>query len=247
MADTYPQHEYPQAVSFLIDALFPRRCPVCNGIVVPKGQLVCPSCFKKLSFVKSPVCKKCGKEVINNTTEYCFDCTRHKRSFEYGIALVNYNDASKNSMAGIKYRNKREYLDFYTEAALHFCKIKLRNMNADALIPVPVHPSRMRQRGFNQAEVLARGLAGELGLPVCADILRRNKKTEPQKVLTPAERLKNLEKAFIVSSVPEGVDSVILVDDIYTTGSTIEACARALKRAGIKNVYFFAVCIGQGQ
>lgn len=239
--------QYPRMVSFLIDALFPRRCPVCNGIVVPKGQLICPSCFKKLSFVKSPVCKKCGKEVLNDTLEYCFDCTRHKRSFEYGIALVNYDDVSKNSMAGIKYRNKREYLDFYSEAALYFCKMRLQNMNGEALVPVPVHPSRMRQRGFNQAEVLALLLADELGLPVYTDVLVRNKKTEPQKVLSPAERLKNLEKAFVVLTVPEGVESVILVDDIYTTGSTIEACARALKRSGVKNVYFFAVCIGQGQ
>lgn len=240
-------NRYSKGASYLIDALFPRRCPVCNDIVLPKGQLICPSCVKKLSFVKSPVCKKCGKEILNNSVEYCFDCTRHKRSFDYGIALVNYNDASKNSMAGIKYRNKREYLDFYTEAALHFCKERLQNMNADALIPIPVHPSRMRQRGFNQAEVLARGLAKGLELPVCTDLLLRNKKTEPQKVLSPAQRLKNLEKAFVVSTVPDGLERVILVDDIYTTGSTIEACARALKRSGIKNVYFFTVCIGQGQ
>lgn len=238
---------FPDPRPFLIDILFPRRCPVCGEIVVPKGRLICPACLKKLSFVKSPVCKKCGKEVMNDTVEYCFDCARRPRTFEYGIALLNYDGVSKKSMAAVKYKNKREYLDFYAEAALHFCGERLRRMEADALVPVPVHPSRLRQRGFNQAEELAGRMAAGLGLPLCTDLLRRNKKTEPQKVLSPQERLKNLEKAFAAAPAPPQIRSVILVDDIYTTGSTVEACARALKQAGVKKVYFFAVCIGQGQ
>ena len=238
---------YKNPVPVLIDALFPRRCPVCSGIVVPRGRLICPDCLKKLSFVKSPVCKKCGKEILNETAEYCFDCTRHRHSFEYGTALFNYDDILKKSMAAVKYKNKREYLDFYGEAALYFCGDRLKAMGADVLVPVPVHPSRLRSRGFNQAEVLAQRMAERLSLPVCTDILKRDKKTEPQKGLTPQERLKNLEKAFTAAPVPERIKSVILVDDIYTTGSTIEACTRVLKQAGVKKVYFFTVCIGQGQ
>ncbi|MEF9938538.1 MAG: ComF family protein [Clostridium sp.] len=236
-----------QAASLLIDTIFPRRCPVCGDIVMPRGQLICPSCFQTLSFVHSPTCKKCGKEVTCDTVEYCLDCTRHKRSFEYGIALANYDDASRKSMTGIKYKNKREYLDFYIEAGIHFCGERLLRMNADAMLPVPVHPSRMRRRGFNQAEILAKGLGRGLDLPVYTNVLLRNKKTEPQKILGPSERLKNLEKAFTAEAIPDGISRVILIDDIYTTGSTIEACARTLKRAGIKKVYFFAICIGQGQ
>lgn len=232
---------------YFIDALFPRRCPVCGDIVIPKGQLICPPCLKELSFVKSPMCKKCGKEVMSDTMEYCFDCTRHKRTFDYGISLLNYNKAAKNAIAAIKYKNKREYLDFFIEAALHFCGKRLSDMRADALIPVPVHPSRLRQRGYNQAQLLAEGLGKGLLLPVLTDVLIRDRKTDPQKALSPAERLKNLEKAFAAENIPPGLETVILVDDIYTTGSTVEACARILKRSGIKKVFFFAVCIGQGQ
>lgn len=229
------------------DLLFPRRCPVCDDIVLPKGELICPGCVKKLSFVKSPTCKRCGKEISSAEREYCLDCVKHKRSFEYGKALVNYNDVSKNSMVKIKYKNKREYLDFFIEAICVRYGTGLVRMQADALVPVPVHPSRKRTRGFNQAELLADGIGEKLKIPVCAGMLCRGKKTAPQKQLNPQERLKNLEEALIPGEVPKGVKRVILVDDIYTTGSTIEACARALKRAGVEKVYFITICIGRGQ
>ena len=110
--------EYKRAASLFLDALFPRRCPVCGDIVMPPGKLICPGCQGRLSFVKSPVCKKCGKEILSEYQEYCFDCTRHRRSFEYGIALLNYNEAAGASMAAVKYKNRREYLDFYADEAV---------------------------------------------------------------------------------------------------------------------------------
>lgn len=233
-----------KAASVLLDALFPRRCPVC-GQIPGAGEVICPPCLKKLSFVSSPVCKKCGKEIISETMEYCLDCTRHRRSFESGISLLNYNEAASRSMAAVKYKNKREYLDFYADEAVRRCGWKLRQMNADCLVPVPVHPRRQRTRGFNQAEILAEKLGVRLDLPVVTDVLGRRRDTEPQKSLSPAERLKNLEKAFTAS--PVSYKRILLVDDIYTTGSTIEACSRALLKAGAEKIYFFTVCIGQGQ
>ena len=140
----------PQGIDFMTDILFPRRCPVCGGIVLPKGDLICPGCMTKLSWVRRPVCKKCGKEVLDETIEYCYDCTRHKRSFDYGLSLINYDETASHSMARIKYNNRREYLDFYSEAMVRKMGKRIRFMDGDALIPVPVHPSRRRERGFNQ-------------------------------------------------------------------------------------------------
>lgn len=231
-------------VQGLLDALYPFRCPVCDEIVMPKGQLICRGCFEVLSFVRQPVCKKCGKEVFCSTVEYCLDCSRHRRSFEYGVALLNYDERARHSMAGIKYRNKRQYLEFYVEAVCVRFGRQILRMGADALVPVPIHPSRRRKRGFNQAEILAEGIGGKLGIPVCSGLLVRNKRTAPQKELSPLERLKNLEEAFAVGTGVEDMESVIIVDDIYTTGSTVEACTRMLKAAGVKRVYFIAVCIG---
>ena len=230
----------------VISILFPRRCPVCGEIAEPKGEKICPECRKKLSFVSGPCCLKCGKELETQDTEYCLGCRKGKRSFEFGAALLNYNEISARSMAQIKYQDRREYLDYYSEEMVRRLGHRISRMKAQFLVPVPVHPARKRQRGYNQAEELAVRLGKLTGIPVYTQALVRIKKTAPQKELTAGERLKNLEKAFAVRKefLPPGTEGVILVDDIYTTGSTAEACSRVLKSAGVGRVYILSVCIG---
>lgn len=227
------------------DLLFPRRCPVCGGVAMPKGRLICPACLKQLSFVSSPACMKCGKEIGSREQEYCADCIRRKKSFTRGFALLNYDSRAAVSMAAVKYHNKREYLDFYARAAaLRFGK-QFRQAGIQVIVPVPVHASRLKTRGFNQAAVLAEKLSAELGIP-WEELLIRVKKTEPQKSLGSAERLKNLRGAFEAEQEAGKWERVLLVDDIYTTGSTAEICSRALLKTGVKQVFVFAVCIGHG-
>ena len=192
-------NQFPRAA---LDALYPRRCPVCGEIVTPKGRLICPSCLLRLSPVQSPVCQKCGKEVWSAAAEKLR-----------------------------QYENREEW-------------------QFDGLVPVPVHPARKRKRGFNQAEVLAKRMGERLEMPVCPEFLYRIRNTEPLKELNPDERLRNLQQAFQADAEAiraSGVQNVLLVDDIYTTGSTAEACTRALLSAGIEKVCFFAVCIGHGR
>lgn len=242
----------PIQLKSVINLLYPRRCPVCGDIVSPEKILIHPSCISKLSPIKSPSCKKCGKEVIGERTEYCYDCSRHTRTFDWGMALLQYNEAAKHSMAAVKYKNRREYLDFYAAAIDSRFRKNILRLQADALVPVPIHPSRRRQRGYNQAEELAARLSMLWGIPMDAGLLVRSKKTAPQRELNPAERLKNLQEAFTVNTERLGgrmgiPGSVVLIDDIYTTGSTIEACTRALKAAGVQQVYFVVICIGEGR
>ena len=227
------------------DLLFPRRCPVCGGVAMPKGRLICPACLKQLSFVSSPACMKCGKEIGSREQEYCADCIRRKKSFTRGFALLNYDSRAAVSMAAVKYHNKREYLDFYARAAaLRFGK-QFRQAGIQVIVPVPVHASRLKARGFNQAAVLAEKLSAELGIP-WEELLIRVKKTDPQKSLGSAERLKNLRGAFEAEQEAGKWERVLLVDDIYTTGSTAEICSRALLKTGVKQGFVFAVCIGHG-
>lgn len=205
--------------------------------------------------MRQPTCRRCGKELLSEQVEYCFDCSRHKRSFESGVALFNYNDAARRSMAAVKYRNKREFLDFYAEVLAYRYHYTIRNWHPDVLIPIPVHPSRRRQRGFNQAEELAKRLAKKLAerpdnireIPVETKLLFRSKKTTPQRELNPQQRLENLQKAFTIRPNRPIPKTVVLVDDIYTTGSTMEACTRVLKAAGVQNVHFVVICIGGGR
>ncbi len=235
---------------FLIDALYPRRCPVCGDIAEPSGALACPGCVRKLSWVCEPVCKKCGKPVISQTAEYCPDCLRRPGNFEYGAALCLYDDITRTSMAKIKYQGRREYLDFYADAMAARMGRRILKMKPDAFVPVPVHPKRRRQRGFNQAEELAVKLSKRLEartgirIPVESQWLLRVRKTLPQKELSAAERQKNLEQAFAAGHIPPNVRCVVLIDDIYTTGSTARACTKVLKNAGVKSVYVAVICIG---
>jgi ComF family protein len=231
----------------IFNILFPRRCPVCGEVVRAAGGLVCPSCLSKFSFVKNPVCKICGKEVLDETVELCADCMKHRHAFDYGVALLHYNEAARHSMAQIKYENKREYLELYGEFLAARYRGRISRMHADAIVPVPVHESRMRARGFNQAQLLAEILGRKLGIPVMPELLKRTKKTAPQKELSAAERLKNLTGAFEAGEIPASVKSVLIADDIYTTGSTVEACARALRSAGVEHVYFAVICTTGGR
>ena len=227
------------------DLLFPRRCPVCGGVAMPKGRLICPACLKQLSFVSSPACMKCGKEIGSREQEYCADCIRRKKSFTRGFALLNYDSRAAVSMAAVKYHNKREYLDFYARAAALRFEKQFRQAGIQVIVPVPVHASRLKTRGFNQAAVLAEKLSAELGIP-WEELLICVKKTDPQKSLGSAERLKNLRGAFEAEQEAGKWERVLLVDDIYTTGSTAEICSRALLKTGVKQVFVFAVCIGHG-
>ncbi len=233
------------AEEILLSFFFPRRCPVCDGIVHPKGRNVCPKCREKVSFVKEPVCKKCGKEIRTPEAEYCPDCEAHRRSFDGGISLMNYDRIGRASMKAFKYRGRQEYAPFYIEEIVSRYGSRLRRFRADALIPVPMYWKKRLRRGYNQAEVLARELAKPCGLPVLAKSLVRSRPTRAQKELGAAQRRKNIEGSFCVKNLPEGVERVILVDDIYTTGSTAEACTRALMAAGVRHVLVVTVCIGK--
>lgn len=186
---------------------------------------------------------KCGKGLTDELEAFCAGCASGERSFEYGTALLYYDDIMRNTVSRIKYGNRREYIRPLAKMFwLRWGKV-LREMKADCLVPVPIHPSRLKKRGFNQAELLARELGALSGIPVRTDILFRERKTEAQKELTPDQRIRNLQKAFRADPQKADVSSAILVDDIYTTGSTAEACTRALKEAGVKKVYTACLCI----
>lgn len=231
----------------LLSLLFPRRCPVCHEIVTPVGELVCEKCRDKIAWIREPVCRCCGKEISSWEEEICYDCSRYHRPVAGGVSLMNYDAVGQGSMIWFKYKGRQEYADFYgRELWLRYGE-QIRNFHGDVLIPVPIHGSRRRERGYNQAEVLARVLSRESGIPLRTDILVRSRKTTVQKKLNAAQRQRNLEEALEVKKPTGKYRRVILVDDIYTTGSTLTACAAVLMRAGVKEVFVVTVCIGKNQ
>jgi ComF family protein len=156
-----------------------------------------------------------------------------------------YDQYSSASVFAFKYGENREFAVFYAQMLLHFYGDWMKSLDIELIIPVPVSKMKQRKKGFNHAGLLAEKIGEELGIPVSGRALVRIHSTAPQKELGKEERRKNLEKAFRadIKYLP-GIQRVLLVDDIYTTGSTIEFCTRALKAAGVKKVWFLTLCIG---
>ena len=236
-------------IDTVLEVLYPKRCPICEGIVLPKGAFVCEKCYEALQWVNAPYCMKCGKPMEDETREYCHDCQNKSFHYEYGYGMWVYDENLRKSMVGFKYKNKREYAEFYIHELITHYEEKIRRMNVDVIIPVPIHRRRYRQRGYNQAALLATGLGKALNIHVEEELLLRTRYTMPQKNLDDKERQKNLKKAFLInrSTKYDYVGKkILLIDDIYTTGSTIEVCTNVLLQAGVSKVYFVSLCIGKG-
>ena len=229
----------------LADLLYPRRCPVCDRAVMPFGSLVCGTCMSKPVYIKAPYCMKCGKELSDEGAEYCGDCMRRRHLFDSGRALYAYRSMS-DSIYRFKYRGRREYAAYYAADMAERLGGWIRRCRPDALVPVPIHTSKRRNRGYNQAEVLAKGLGAILHIPVENGLIRRIRKTAPMKDLSASERQNNLKRAFKICRNDVKLDTIIIIDDIYTTGSTIDAMSYELRRAGVKKIYFAALAIGRG-
>ena len=226
-----------------LDLAFPARCPICDR-PAPFSLLICPECRKKPVFVKEPVCLKCGKQIGDEREEYCKGCRLTAHMFEQGRGLFLYRSVA-GSLYRFKYAGRQEYARFYAEEIVKKLGGTIRAFRADALVPVPIHAARRRERGYNQAEALAREIGRRTGLPVAVNLIRRVRKTLPQKLLDDAARQNNLKRAFKIEKNDVKLKRVIIIDDIYTTGSTVDACAAALKRAGIESVYFITAAIGK--
>ncbi len=255
----------------ILRLLYPPVCPFCGRPVrVSKDEPdgICHRCRSVIAPVREPYCLKCGKPVDGDDSEYCYDCSHRYHIFEQGRALYPHTGLAKQAVYDLKYAGKRVNGEIFgREMAVHFERW-IRARNISLIVPVPLHKKRLAERGYNQAAVIAASLTRELSVlrggtrgrhyagggrcltPVFReDVLRRTAPTKRLKTMGPAGRRHALEgvfKADLSGIEPAVRENVLLVDDIFTTGSTADAAAGALKRAGAKNVYFLTVTIGRG-
>ena len=166
--------------------------------------------------------------------------------YTQGKAVFVYEGGIRNSMYRFKYGNKREYAEFYANAALEKYGVWLNKIKAEVLIPIPKYSRKKRLRGYNQAEVFARELGRKAGILVDEHLVRRVRNTIPQKELNESQRHRNLKNAFQLTADIVEYKRVVLVDDIYTTGSTMDEVSKVLKASGVENIYYICISIGEG-
>ena len=245
--------------------IFPDRCPACRRVHRMDESGFCRQCQKKLSFVGESVCVICGKPV-DEGEEYCASCPGTTHYFAQNRSWLLYEGAAKKAMYHFKYQNARWIAPVLAAGMIRQYKMWLKLHAPQAIIPVPVHKTKERERGHNQAMELAKALQKNMEkegvgnrIPIFPAV-RRTRYTLPQKELSPAIRRKNMKKAFKLDKSVVKSESiylnggsalfsgVLLVDDIYTTGATLDAISELLLAGHIaETVYTMTAMIGRGQ
>ncbi len=221
-----------------LDLLYPPACLHCEGLV-GSGETLCADCRETLPSIEAPYCEICSQPfdgAIDGPFS-CANCLEQRFDFECNVSAYRSRGAVRELVHRFKY-DGQYYLRKPLGALL--CRamddVRIRRQPADALVPVPLHPRRRRERGFNQAEVLCRLLSRHTALPVWP-ALRRVRFTETQTHFAREERRKNLRGAFAARfRWPVNGGHLLLVDDVFTTGSTVQECARVLRLAGAASV-----------
>ena len=229
----------------VLNLIYPRRCLMCDGILMAGERDVCRRCEPEVQIIRGPYCMKCGKALEREEDEYCKDCLCYPHRYEKGRSLFVYDGAVKKSLYRFKYGGRKEYAHGYACLTEEHLGAYIKEIHPEALVPVPLHRRKYRMRGYNQAEVFAKQLGNRMGIPVASKLVRRVKNTLPQKELDLTQRQNNLKKAFKINKNDVKLNTIIIVDDIYTTGSTIDALAATLKEAGVQKVFFLTISGGR--
>ena len=221
-----------------LNALLPPRCLSCGVLVATPGSL-CASCWEGVDFLAPPHCGTCGLpfEYDPGPEVICGACLRKPPPYGRARAVLRYDDHSRGLILAFKHGDRTDGAPAYG-AWLARAGAELL-AEADLILPVPLHWRRLIRRRYNQAGLLAQALGRTSGLPYRPDLLRRRRHTPPQGRLSPAERKRNLRGAFeVVRSRKAEIEGrrLLLVDDVMTTGATLAACARTLRRAGAAQV-----------
>ncbi len=221
-----------------IDLILPPRCLSC-GIPVANQGTLCATCWPALTFIGAPFCEVCGTPFVYEVPDdtVCADCLRRPPRYDRARSVLRYDDASRDLVLAFKHGDR-------TDSAAPFARW-LANaggelLDGDALlVPVPLHPSRLLARRYNQSALLCAKLARIADVDWSADGLARRRRTRSQGRLSPTERRRNVSGAFAVTEAGKANVAgrrVVLVDDVLTTGATAEACASALLRGGARSV-----------
>lgn len=223
--------------NYLQDLILPSSCLICNKII-SSGHL-CIDHFNKLQFITNPKCKICSNpfEYSVDSNSICGLCLTSTPKYDKGVAILAYGEESKKLIFDLKYNDKIHLAKFFSKLMLPVFK---EFEEIDFIIPVPLHKKRVRQRKFNHSVLIARDLSKKSKIPLIYDSLIRVKNTRPQSGLSKTGRKRNISGAIKFNDkyldIIKG-KNVVLIDDVITTASTIDACCKVLRRGGVGKIY----------
>jgi len=232
----------------LIELIYPatKECPVCRQEPCYR-QGIGRSCFQKIGLIIPPICRKCGRplrlKVEDDDT--CRQCSEHQYYFSKARAVGLYEGALREYLSELKYRYRPDLGEALGRLLVEWVRLDREYQKNDLIVPIPIHRQKLELRGYNQAELLANPLQRYLGIKLRSDIIVRDKLTESQNSLSKDKRFSNIAGAFrVVNTQGLSGASVLLVDDILTTGATASEAARLLLRAGALKVKVLTLAVG---
>jgi ComF family protein len=223
-----------------LDLVFPALCPVCEARLGPgRHDPLCAGCWDAVERLAPPWCARCGRpaggiDVTLGSPWVCQGCVLAPPAYDYARAAGVYAGPLRDAIVALKFGRRRTIVRPLGDLLIAQCVAMLPGL-PDALVPVPLARARERDRGFNQARLVAERLALAVGAPVRAGWLARARNTVPQTDLSAVERRANVRGAFVAGSAVAG-RHILLVDDVLTTGATVEECVRVLRAAGAARV-----------
>ena len=226
----------------LLDFVYPQACPICRNPLKREERDICEECWKTLAILPSPYCPYCKSFFENRDEIASHQCPNLTGSEERRILAVRslgtFDDYYQKLIHRLKYDRKIQLGKRLAEKLGEILSEDKGLAGCDMVIPVPLHRARERERGFNQSEILAEGISRAVGVLLSTDALKRKKHTKDQTYLNAQQRAENVKGAFVARH-PEKINgkNVILVDDVMTTGATLNECARTLQDAGARGVF----------
>lgn len=227
----------------LLNTIYPKRCPLCDGLLKLDEPLICRKCAGKFSFIKDRTCKRCGRVLKSLYEEKCAECLKHEPLFDLAFAPFKYTGDIKESLMRFKYHGRAEYASFYAKSIWAYGEKTIKLFKPELIVNVPVYRKRLASRGYDQAYLIARELSKISGIAAAKNAIKRIKNTKAQKELGSEERRKNIAGAFENSYEKEFPDRILLIDDILTTGSTADAVCSVLRAGGAKHICLACVAV----
>ncbi|MEN3185078.1 MAG: ComF family protein [Atribacterota bacterium] len=231
----------------LCNFFLPQHCVACaRYLPSSSGFPLCEQCLLQVPFLRTPFCVRCGRPVAGGRILLCRRCQSFSFHFDEARAVTLYETPIRECIHALKYQGVFSFIPFFVHLLVEYMEEHPFLREVDYILPVPLHPKRLKERGFNQTLLLARNLSVQFGIPLLNGAVIRWKHTVPQVGLSLRERRKNVQNAFrMVQPISHQGNRILIIDDVLTSRATVDALSRVLKQAGCRTVRVLAIASGK--